>query len=102
MGNNKKSFSQKLKKAFAEKTETDNVGLSAPEARAAKREGTRSVIALIYVIGFLGIILITLAISAIKNFSVENNRDMLLAISGILSGPLGFIIGYYFKASREE
>ena len=32
---------------------------------------------------------------------VADVKDMLVAISGVLSGPLGFIIGYYFKASKE-
>lgn len=78
----------------------DAVGLSGIR-RAEKREGTRSSIALFYVIGYLLIITIIIIIAAWKNFTVNDNKDMLLAISGILSGPLGFIIGYYFKASNE-
>jgi hypothetical protein len=30
-------------------------------------------------------------------YSVTDIKDILLAESGILSGPLGFIIGFYFK-----
>lgn len=32
---------------------------------------------------------------------VADVKDMLVAISGVLSDSLGFIIGYYFKASKE-
>lgn len=72
------------------------------EQRAAKRETTRSHIALIYVIAYLFIIAGALILGAWKGFTIQDNKDMLLAISGILSGPLGFIIGYYFKASSSE
>lgn len=64
-------------------------------------ETTRSKIAKIYVIGYLLIISGVLIGGFYKNSSVDENKDILLAISGILSGPLGFIIGYYFKASKD-
>ena len=79
----------------------DEVGLSTIR-RAEKREGTRSSIALFYVIGYLVIIAGVLVMSAFKNYTISDNKDMLLAISGILSGPLGFIIGYYFKTANKE
>lgn len=63
------------------------------------RETTRSGIAKFYVYGFFGVLLITFIIGLIHKFKVEDYRDMLITVSGILSGPLGFIIGYYFKAS---
>lgn len=72
------------------------------EQRATKRESTRSYIALIYVIAYLAIVAAALSISTLKEYSIQDNKDLLLAISGILSGPLGFIIGYYFKASSEK
>lgn len=65
------------------------------------REHTRSKIALYYVVGYLGIIVLVLAICAFKGFAVTDYKDMLLAVSGILSGPLGFIIGYYFKSQND-
>lgn len=78
----------------------------APSQRAFKlaehREHTRSKIALYYVLGYLFIIAIVLGIAAYKNFAVADYKDMLLAISGVLSGPLGFIIGYYFKADSNR
>ena len=67
-----------------------------------KIEGTRSQIAQLYVSGFLVAIGIALLIGYKKNFDLTGYKDLLLAISGVLSGPLGFIIGYYFKSSQDE
>lgn len=75
--------------------------LELSEQVTKKRESTRSYIALVYVVAYLGIVVAMLIIGAYKNYSIEDNKDMLLAISGILSGPLGFVIGYYFKADSE-
>lgn len=71
-------------------------------ARAEKREDTRSKIALYYVIGFLLLVIYALSLFWIKDLQVDDLRDLLLALSGILSGPLGFIIGYYFKSHTDN
>lgn len=81
------------------KKDTGEVGNLA-ESRANKREGTRSWIALIYVIGYLVIVASVLIIGVLNKFELSGYKDLLLAVSGILSGPLGFIIGYYFKANE--
>ncbi|MFH1047236.1 MAG: hypothetical protein V1738_02935 [Patescibacteria group bacterium] len=70
--------------------------------RAEKREDTRSKIALYYVAGFLFLVSATLFISSARGLNVDDLRDELLALSGILSGPLGFIIGYYFKSHSDN
>jgi hypothetical protein len=72
------------------------------QKRADRREGTRSQIAMLYVAGYLAIVISGLIIGYLKNFELTGYKDLLLAVSGILSGPLGFIIGYYFKSSKEE
>lgn len=77
------------------------VTLGHSEQMDSKRENTRSYIALFYVIAYLVIIAGALVVGYWKGYSVNDHKDILLAISGILSGPLGFIIGYYFKASNE-
>ena len=64
-------------------------------------EDTRSVLATIYVLGFLIIIVGVLILSFIKGFETSSVKDLLVTASGILSGPLGFIIGYYFKAQEK-
>ena len=65
------------------------------------KESTRSRIAQIYVIAFFIVIGIVFMIGYNKPFSVDDYKDMLVTVSGILSGPLGFIVGYYFKASSK-
>ena len=67
-----------------------------------KRESTRSLIALFYVLGFLCIVFSALTVSFLKSLNINDIKDILITLSGILSGPLGFIIGYYFKASHEN
>lgn len=69
---------------------------------AQKREITRSQIALVYIVGFLLMILLALLIAFWKNFDINAMKDILVTLSGILSGPLGFIIGYYFKTAHEN
>jgi len=75
--------------------------ISTKESRATKRENVRSEIARWYVYGFLLIIGAALLIGILKEFTVDEYKDMLVAISGVLSGPLGFIIGFYFKDSSD-
>ena len=81
--------------AEAEKSEINPKGSSDP------KENTRSTIAKIYVYAFFGVISIVLIAGFLKGFKVNEFKDMLVTISGVLSGPLGFIVGYYFKASKE-
>lgn len=66
-----------------------------------KKESTRTFIAQLYVWAFFGIILLVFITGWCNCFNVKDYKDMLIAVSGTLSGPLGFIVGYYFKASKE-
>ena len=79
-----------------------DIKLPPAEGRANRREGTRSQIALYYVLGFLLIVCICFIVSGLEHLSVNDTKDLLVTVSGILSGPLGFIIGYYFKASSDK
>lgn len=72
------------------------------DSPAKKRESTRSKIALFYVWAFFVTIGVSFIIGLIKSYPAKDYIDLLIAISGILSGPLGFIIGYYFKAGDKE
>ena len=58
-------------------------------------------IARLYVWAFFIVIGIVFLVGILECFSVDEYTDMLVTISGVLSGPLGFIVGYYFKASKE-
>lgn len=70
--------------------------------RDSKREITRSKIAYSFVIGFLIITASPLVAGWIRGDQVKDIKDLMLTISGILSAPLGFIIGFYFKAGNKE
>ena len=83
------------------KEDTGDTSDQAQQKRENKREGTRSWIALTYVIGYLMIVAAVLIIGVTVRFDLSGYKDLLLAVSGILSGPLGFIIGYYFKSNKE-
>lgn len=63
---------------------------------------TQSQIGIVYVYGFLGIIAFVLLFTLWNCYKVVDIKDLLLAISGVLSGPLGFIIGYYFKEDTQN
>lgn len=65
------------------------------------KENTRRIIASLYVWAFFIIIFITLVIGVLNSYTVNDYKDMLVTVSGVLSGPLGFIVGYYFKATNE-
>lgn len=81
--------------AEADKSEISSKSSSDP------KENTRSFIAMIYVIAFFIVIFIVLIVGFCVRLKVNELKDMLVAVSGVLSGPLGFIVGYYFKASKE-
>lgn len=70
-------------------------------SNSRKKESTRTFIAQLYVWAFFATILLVFVTGWCNCFKVEDYKDMLIAVSGTLSGPLGFIVGYYFKASKE-
>lgn len=69
---------------------------------AVKREDARYKIALYYVCGFILIFFYAMTIAFINKMETSDLTDLLVSISGILSGPLGFIIGYYFKSNADD
>jgi hypothetical protein len=88
---------KKYQEDFEEKTEVKNQGLD----NSDPKENTRSQIAKIYVWAYFCVIAAVFVIGFFCRFQVTDYKDMLIAVSGVLSGPLGFIVGYYFKASKE-
>ena len=71
------------------------------ESAEQKRETTRSSIAKIYLWCFFIILFIGFIFCFVYAKTVSDVKDIFVSISGVLSGPLGFIIGYYFKATKE-
>lgn len=78
-----------------------NINTDKNTSSDARKETTRTYIAQLYVWAFFIVLGIVFVIGAIKCFTVDEYKDMLVTVSGVLSGPLGFIVGYYFKASKE-
>lgn len=75
--------------------------LSTKAQRLGKRESVRSKIAMNFIYGFFGFLLIVLIMNWYKGYTVSEFKEILVTVSGILSGPLGFIIGFYFKDVTE-
>jgi len=70
---------------------------------SVKREDTRGRLAIYLVVGFFVILVVGMIISALnEGDKVNSMKETLLVVSGILSGPLGFVIGYYFRSKEEE
>jgi hypothetical protein len=78
------------------------------------RESTRQKIAYIVIIAYIILIFLNIILPMVlflsfwpKDNSIDlvSIKDLMLAISGVLSGfvgILGFIVGYYFKATEQE
>lgn len=68
-----------------------------------KKETARERLAIVFVIGLFIIITIGMVLGYLGDSEkVENITRIVISISGVLTGPLGFIIGYYFRKQEEE
>lgn len=68
------------------------------QSEGIKREKNRGVLAVLFVILFFFVIFLTFFIGYnTTDFTTDDYKDLLTTVSSILSGPLGFIIGFYFK-----
>ncbi len=64
---------------------------------AERTENTRNLIALVFIVSYLGLLIFLIILSAFFDLEKESAKDYLLAIGT----PLGFIIGYYFKVTSK-
>ena len=64
------------------------------------KETTRSLIAQVYVWAFFGVIVVVFIVGGCNTFSVDEYKDMLVTVS-VFIRTTWFIVGYYFKASKE-
>lgn len=86
-----KDINQRIHKVVVEKSSVDE-----------KREQNRGTLAMVFVILFFCVIFVTFIIGyTTDNFDIQNYKDLLTTVSSILSGPLGFIIGFYFKEKYD-
>lgn len=67
-----------------------------------KREGTRGFFSIIFLGGFIFLLTLGMVLGFFMDGNqLDNTREILLTIAGILSGPMGFVVGYYFRRSEE-
>jgi len=72
------------------------------QSAGEKREKNRGVLAMVFVVLFFCVIFVTFIIGySTDGFETNDYKDLLTTVSSILSGPLGFIIGFYFKERQE-
>ena len=95
-----KIFPKEEKKLDAIQT-TSRLSAESPQNFGPKDE-TRKIIATGYVLAFLIIVGASLFFMLSRCYPITDIKDILLAESGILSGPLGFIIGFYFKEELDK
>lgn len=68
-----------------------------------RREKVREKLAIVFSIGLFTVLIIGMIFGYVgEKESIQNITDMILAVSGVLSGPLGFIVGYYFRRKDEK
>jgi hypothetical protein len=75
---------------------------------------TRSSVAICFTLGYFFLLLIALvgtpvydAILMVKYGLTDPSqllqvKDVLLTVAGIIGGPIGFVVGYYFKGSERK
>lgn len=71
-------------------------------SESQKRESTRSYVAKLFVWAFYIILSLTFGFGVYYKFEVNDIKDLILAVSGVLSGPLGFVLGFYFKSEEGK
>lgn len=90
------------KNETAKNGESEDTGAGLLDQKGPAREHTRSKMAILYVLGFFGIIFMCFAYAINVNASLVELKDTLVAVIGALSGTLGFIVGYYYKSAQEK
>jgi hypothetical protein len=79
--------------------ETEAVNLTIKK----KREDIRGRLAFMFLLGYFIILVGVIILAAfIDGARVETMMNSVITISGVLSGSLGFVIGYYFRRQEEE
>lgn len=78
------------------------VDVSQEDEKPEHREHTRSKLALLFVSGFFSILFLCIAYAVKVKATLNELKEILVAIIGALSGTLGFIVGFYYKSIKEQ
>lgn len=79
----------------------DNVS-EAASGSPERKENTRSMMAILFVLGFFSILFLCFVYAIKVNATLGDLKDTLVGVIGALSGILGFIVGYYYKSQSEQ
>lgn len=68
-----------------------------------RREGARGILAITFTIATFLLFVFGFILAAISDGDkIDNLREVMITISGIFSGLLGFVIGYYFRKGEDN
>jgi len=95
--------------ALSEPTPHSVSQVSPPDTAPVAKEKTRSSLAWVVLVGYLALLAVNvggpLVLLSISDINASGAKDLILAISGALSGlvgVLGFVVGYYFKLDLQD
>ena len=66
-----------------------------------QQENTRSKLALLFVLGFFAVLFLCFVYAILVEAELSELKDILVGVIGALAGIFGFIVGYYYKSSKE-
>lgn len=64
------------------------------------RERTRGLLAGILLIAFVAMMSIPIVMIWTGRLEMSEGRELMTTIGSVMAGPLGFVLGYYFKSAE--
>ncbi|MDI6601186.1 MAG: hypothetical protein QME46_05330 [Thermoanaerobacteraceae bacterium] len=81
----------------------DNINLNQEEVQVIKREATASILGFV-IIGLFAVINIIMAVWGLTatGGSFDNVLELIKTFNQIITGPLGFVLGYYYANKGSD